>query len=142
MNTLKFIEQLSCKADVVRKKQSYYPLSRLPLFSIIIDEQLKHADEQLTFLKQVETTPQIFNKAQAIARIIKPYVRSTEISHCYQQQLNFWKALKLSEEQQQEVARIARQITQFEQCRSRILKLAQTLKNQELEHCSTPLASS
>ncbi len=142
MNMLKFVEQLSGNADVVNKQPAYYPLSRLPLFSIIIDEQLKYAHEQLAFLQQVEATPQIFGRAQAIARIIKPYVRSTELNRCYRQQLSFWKALKLSEEQQQEVARLARQIVRFEQCRSRILNLAQTLKNSGLEQCSTPLRSS
>ena len=126
MNTAALLEQIADDPNGIREVQNFYPLSRLPLFSLIIDEQLEHAHEQLALLQQVKAMPHILND-EAVARIIKPYMGPT--NSCCQQQLNRWQAQTPSESQQQEVERLVSQIAQFEQCRHRILSLVKVLKN-------------
>lgn len=139
MNTVTLIEQLISEAEAAETVQNFYPLSRLTLFGLIIDEQLEYAREQLTLLQQAKAMPHLLNRDKAVAHIMKTYVRSTEMDQCYQRQLSFWQTLRPSKKQRQEITRLVRQIARFKQCRSSLLAMAQEFKGNGLEPYATQL---
>ena len=77
------------EAAVPGREQNFYPLSHLPMFTQLIDEQLEHDYEQLATLQQVEGKPHILDDA-TVVRILKLYTESAEITGCYRRQLLQW----------------------------------------------------
>ncbi len=55
-----------------QREQNFYPLSHLPLFRQLIDEQLEHEHEQLASLQQAESRPYILDDA-TVNRVVKLY---------------------------------------------------------------------
>ena len=62
----------------LEREQNFYPLSHLPIFRQLIDEQLEHEQEQLASLQQAESRPYILDDA-TVNRVIKLYSEAPEI---------------------------------------------------------------
>lgn len=114
------------------RQQNFYPVSQLPMFGQIIDEQLKHYLVQLRQLKQAENEPYILDDA-TVNRVIEVYSESQEGFDCFRRQLDRWRTDKINPEQTQEISRLETQLEQLVQCQSEIMALAYKLKEGTIE---------
>ena len=119
-------------AAVPKREQNFYPLSHLPMFSQLIDEQLEHDHEQLASLQQAEGKPHILDDA-TVARILKLYTESAELTECYRRQLQRWQQAQPTARQRQEIERLQAQVDQLEQCHANILTLAKSFEGKTID---------
>ena len=116
----------------LERDQNFYPLSQLPMFCQLVDEQLEHEHEQLASLQQAESRPYVLDDA-TVNRSIKLYSEAPEINECYRRQLSRWKKGEVTIDQLQELERLEQQVKQLEQCQSKILKLAKSFKGNTID---------
>ena len=115
-----------------QREQNFYPLSHLPLFRQLIDEQLEYEHEQLESLQQAESRPYILDDA-TVNRVIKLYSEAPEIIECYHRQLSQWKESQVTKPQLQEIKGLEGQVEQLSHCQTQILKLAKSLKGKTID---------
>lgn len=114
------------------KQQKFYPITHLPMFRNIVDEQLKHYRVQFAQLKQAEGEAAILDDA-TVNRVIEVYSESEEGFDCFRRQLNKWQSDKIAPEQALEISGFETQLEKLVQCQNEIMTLAHKLKEGTIE---------
>lgn len=111
-----------------------WPLDSLPGVAEFIDGQLRKAQEDYTNLLEAGKKPYVLEDYM-VHRVIELYAEDPEgIVQLFKKQLEKWqKEANLTPDQQNEVKRLQKQVSQWEQVITDILKLANELLNDKTD---------
>jgi hypothetical protein len=107
-------------------------IERLALIAHHIDEMLESAEEQYETLQEARPKPHILDN-YTVGRVIQTYTVQRDDVWLFNEQLRRWQAGKLTAAQSKEVERLAGQMKRLREAITKILALADELKEHTIE---------
>jgi hypothetical protein len=104
----------------------WHPVSRLPLISQVIDNNVMTVKSQHDLLVEGQDKPYLFDD-ETIDRIIIAELETLEFVEIYTEQLGRWQKEKLTKKQQAEVARLLEQSQYLKRLATAILSMADSI---------------
>jgi exosome complex RNA-binding protein Rrp4 len=104
----------------------------LPLIAYPIDGMLESANEQYEHLQQARPKPYVLDD-YTVKRVIEVFTKQQNDLWLFDEQLQRWKAGKLTTAQRSEVERLVGQMAKLHQVIASILELAKELKEGTIE---------
>jgi hypothetical protein len=111
---------------------NWQPITQLPLIASLIDGMLHEALEQYELIGQAASKPWILDD-YTVGRVIKVFTEQNDYLGLYQEQINRWKELSLTEDQRTEIDRLNGQLESLRIVVTGILTLADKLKAGTIE---------
>ena len=108
-------------------EQNWQPLSQLPLFTSMIDEQVKDVHVQLQTLEAARAKPHVLDDF-TVNRVLQVYGEQLDLIGAFVKQFERWKGQSPNPSQLREIVRLESQIDEIRQTIVSILTLADELK--------------
>ncbi len=106
---------------------NWQPLSRLPLFTTMIDEAVAAAQAMLGNVQAGVQTPHVLDD-HTVDRILNAYTETLEFIALYRAQLERWQGTAADPEAQAEIARLLGLLPELETTARAIIEAARTIR--------------
>jgi hypothetical protein len=120
------------KKKTTREQPRWQPISRLPLFAQHIDGMLAADIEQYETLQEAKPKPWVLDNS-TVNRVKQAFTKQRQDFHLFEEQLRRWQTGPLTDDQRQEVERLAQQMKKIRGNNTKVLELAEELGKGTIE---------